>query len=260
MKYAVLSDVHANLEALSAVLAAVDVERVDTILCLGDVVGYGANPNECARLLASAGAKCVVGNHDRAALGLRDTANFGRKAEQAMRWTRRMLGGAAHEWLASLPLLRKASSELLLFHAALHPVPNDDLHLSSLSRLEKSLRALQEGGYGARLGLFGHTHHAGAWRARGGAFGPAPGEMVKLDGGAHYLINPGSVGQSRDDDPRAAFAILDMDEGVVWFRRVEYDTTLSMAKVAALEAKQRGGIAAWLSARLPLGLFAGQRR
>ncbi|MDI1447686.1 metallophosphoesterase family protein [Polyangium sp. 6x1] len=260
MKYAVVSDVHANLEALSAVIAAIDVERVDAILCLGDVVGYGANPNECARMLVSAGAKSVVGNHDRAALGLRDTVHFGWKAEQAMQWTRRLLGGATRDWLASLPLVRKASPELLLFHAALHPTPNDELHLSSLSRLEKSLRALQEGGYGARIGLFGHTHHAGAWRARGGAFGPAPGDLVKLDDGAHYLINPGSVGQSRDGDPRAAFAILDMDHGAVWFRRVEYDTTLAMAKVAALEARQRSGIAAWLSARLPRGLFAGQRR
>ncbi|MDI1434734.1 metallophosphoesterase family protein [Polyangium sorediatum] len=260
MKYAVVSDVHANVEALSAVIAAIDVERVDAILCLGDVVGYGANPNECARMLASAGAKGVVGNHDRAALGLRDTAHFGLQAQQAMRWTRRLLGGPPRDWLASLPLVRKVSSELLLFHAALHPMPNDELHLSSLSRLEKSLRALQEGGYGARIGLFGHTHHAGAWRARGGAFGPAPGDMVKLDDGAHYLINPGSVGQSRDGDPRAAFAILDMDQGAVWFRRVAYDTTLAMAKVAALAAAQRGGLGAWLAARLPLGRFAGQRR
>lgn len=260
MRYAVVSDVHANIEALEAVLAAADAERVDVILCLGDVVGYGANPNECARLLAAAGAKSVVGNHDRAALGLRDTANFGRKAREAMRWTRRLLGEASHDWLASLPLIRRVSPEVLLFHAALHPTPNDELHLSSLSRLEKSLRALCEGGYGARLGLFGHTHHAGAWRARDGAFGPAPGELVKLDDGAHYLINPGSVGQSRDGDPRAAFAILDLNEGLVRFRRVPYDTTLAMAKVAALQAKQSSSFSAWLSARLPLGLFAGQRR
>ncbi|WP_170319341.1 metallophosphoesterase family protein [Polyangium spumosum] len=260
MRYAVVSDVHSNVEALSAVLAAIDAERVDAIVCLGDVVGYGANPNECARLLAAAGAKCVVGNHDRAALGLRDTAHFGRKAREAMRWTRRMLSDTSHDWLASLPLVRKVSSEVLLFHAALHPTPNDELHLSSLSRLEKSLRALREGGYGARIGLFGHTHHAGAWRARGGAFGPAPGEIVKLDDGAHYLINPGSVGQSRDGDPRASFAVLDMDEGIARFRRVPYDTTLAMAKIAALEARGRRGLSAWLSARLPLGLFAGQRR
>jgi predicted phosphodiesterase len=260
MRYAVVSDVHANLEALEAVLAAIDVERVDAILCTGDVVGYGASPNECARMLAAAGAKCVVGNHDRAALGLRDTANFGRKAREAMAWTQRLLGGAAHDWLAQLPLVRKVSPEILLFHAALHPQPNDDLHLSSLPRLEKSLRALRGGGYGAWLGLFGHTHHAGVWRARGGAFGPASGELVKLDEGAHYLINAGSVGQSRDGDPRASFAILDLGEGVVQFRRVPYDTTLALAKVAAIEAKEQRGLSAWLSARLRFGRLAWQRR
>jgi len=263
VRYAVISDIHANVEALSAVLAAIDEEHVDAILCLGDIVGYGASPNECVRLVAASGAKCVAGNHDRAALGLRSTSSFGRSAKRAMVWTKRLLQRETREWLASAPFLRRERGEILLFHAALHPVPNDDLHLSTLPRLQKSLEAMIRGTYGTRVGLFGHTHHPGVWRSRNGAFGPAPGETVPLDEGTFYLINPGSVGQPRDGDPRASFALLDRAAGVVRFRRVPYDTTLAMAKVAAIEREtERLAPLAWLSAGFSrgLGLFAGQRR
>lgn len=260
MKYALLADVHANAEALLAVLGALEAEHVDEIVCLGDVVGYGASPNECVRLLAHAGATSVAGNHDRAALGLRDMDSFGRAARRSMAWTKRALGAEAHEWLSTLPLARRVGRDLLLFHAALHPTLNDELHLSTLPRLERSLEVLAAGGRGARIGLFGHTHHPGVWRARSGAFGPAPGEQVALDEGAYYLVNPGSVGQSRDVDPRAAFAVLDTNAGMVRFRRVEYDLTLSRAKVAAAEAGEKPRVFAWLSARLARRLFTGQGR
>ena len=260
MRYALVADVHANAEALVAVLAALDAERVDAVVCLGDTVGYGGSPNECVRLLSRAGAVAVVGNHNRAALGLRDVASFGRAARRSAVWTKRALGAESLDWLASLPLARRMGEELFLFHAALHPTLNDELHLSSLPRLEKSLEALAKVGMGARIGLFGHTHRAGVWRARGGAFGPAPGETVSLDAGAYYLVNPGSVGQSRDDDPRAAFAVLDTGARLVRFHRVDYDITLARAKVAAAEAGAPSRFFSWLTARLPRGLFAGQRR
>ncbi len=237
MKYALLADVHANVEALRAVLGAVQAENVDAILCAGDIVGYGANPNECINLLTEAGALLVAGNHDRAAIGAKEPVNFGLKAKRALEWTERLLSCASIEKLSRLPLLRHVPGELLLFHAALHPLPNDDLHLSSPERIEKSLSVLRTRFLRTRIGIFGHTHRSGAWRARGGTFGPVPGEHVQLDDGAFYLINPGSVGQSRDDDPRAAFAVLNLHENRVVFRRVEYDVTLSMAKVATLEAE-----------------------
>lgn len=260
MRYALVSDIHANLEALEAVLAAIDRERVDRILCLGDVVGYGASPNECVKWLAVVGAMCVAGNHDRAAIGLRDTSTFGRAARRAMTWTRRLLTAPSHDYLAALPLVRTMPGGVLLFHAALHPSPNDELHLSTLPRIEQSLRALRDDFEGARVGLFGHTHRPGAFRARGGAFGPAPGERVLLDEGAHYLVNPGSVGQPRDGDPRASFAILDTGARCVKFCRTNYDAALAMAKLAAVSEGRGRRAFGFLSARLRGRLFAGEGR
>ena len=233
MKWAVISDVHANAEALEAVLASIERENVDDILCLGDIVGYGASPNEVVRMLRSAEAKCIVGNHDRAAIGLKDPSDFGRMAKRAIGWTKRELCDDSRAYLASLPMIRKHGGEVLLFHGALHPAPNDDLHLSNPVRIQKTMTALRVGGYGVRVGLFGHTHWPGVWRERGGVIDAvAPGDTVQIDDGAHYLINPGSVGQPRDGDERSSFAIFDTAERTLRFVRVEYDRTLAMAKAA----------------------------
>jgi predicted phosphodiesterase len=232
LKWAVISDVHASAEALSAVLAKIEKENVDDILCLGDIVGYGASPNEVVRMLRSSGAKCIAGNHDRAAVGAKDPSNFGRTAKRAIGWTQRVLSDDSRAFLASLPMTLEHGGRVLLFHGALHPAPNDDLHLSNLVRIQKTMTALRLGGYGVQVGLFGHTHWPGVWRERDGDFGVASGETVQIDDGAHYLVNPGSVGQPRDGDERASFAILDTGEQTLRFVRVEYDRTLAMAKAA----------------------------
>lgn len=232
MKWAVVSDLHANAEALGAVLARAEAEGVDEILCLGDIVGYGASPNEVVRMVQGAGATCIAGNHDRAAVGVKDASDFGRVAKRAIAWTQRVLDDASHAFLASLPMIRKHEGRVLLFHGALHPAPNDDLHLSNPLRVQKTMTALQRGGYGVPVGLFGHTHWPGIWREQGGAFEVLSGETLPIDDGAHYLINPGSVGQPRDGDERAAFAILDTDARTLRFVRVEYDRALAMAKAA----------------------------
>ncbi len=232
MKWAVISDLHANVEALGAVLAKIEAEGVDEILCLGDIVGYGASPNEVVRLVRQSGARCIAGNHDRAAVGVKDPSDFGRNAKRAIAWTARVLDDESHSFLASLPMIRTHEDRVLLFHGALHPAPNDDLHLSNPLRVQKTMTALRLGGYGVPVGLFGHTHWPGIWREKDGVFDVLTGaETVQIDDGAHYLINPGSVGQPRDGDERAAFAIFDTGEQTLRFVKVEYDRALAMAKV-----------------------------
>ncbi len=243
MKYAVISDVHSNLEALTSVLRKIDQLNVDAVVCLGDIVGYHADPNRCIELLRDAGVICIAGNHDRAALGQKDTLKFGARARRVIDWTKTVLDDKSREFLAALPLSRLVSTKaredaafdaFFCVHGALHPVPNDDIHLSSAAKVELSLDQLATGQFGSRLCFFGHTHHAivhaqlGTWRV---SRSPDP----QLMDGRHgfYLVNPGSVGEPRDGDGRAGFLTFDSHTGIVAFHRVTYNVLACWAKVEA---------------------------
>jgi len=243
MKYAVISDLHANLEALTAVLRKIDRLGVNQIVCLGDIVGYHANPNECIALLRRTGAICIAGNHDRAALGLKDTLRFGARARRVIVWTRTVLDDHSREFLSALPISRVVATNggadaafdaFFCVHGALHPQPNEDIHLSSVPKIELSMDLLAAGSTGTRLCFFGHTHHPvvhvqlGRRRATRGA------EPQLLDGRhGHYLVNPGSVGEPRDGDGRAGFLTFDSHSGIVAFHRAAYDVKACLAKVEA---------------------------
>jgi predicted phosphodiesterase len=240
MRYAVLADVHGNLEALSAVLDSARSAGAQRFVCAGDLVGYHADPDACVERLRAVAAVCVAGNHDRVAAGIAEPHRFGAAARRAVLWTREHLAPASRAYLAGLPLHRVVDGRFLLVHAALHPTPNADLHLSSHARIARSIEALRDGPWGVSLAFFGHTHRAVVHEASGGAFRSRGGEMQELSlsiPGAHYLVNPGSVGQPRDGDPRAAFALLDVDgdhEGAftLRFRRVAFDAGACHAKAA----------------------------
>lgn len=237
MRYAVLSDIHANIEALDAVLADARAAGAARLLCLGDVVGYNADPEACIDRLREAGALCISGNHDRATVGALDPAGFGAAARRAVRWTQAQLSPEGMCYLAGLPQLLLIDG-LLLVHGALHPQPNDRLHLSTRARVRSSLRALQRGGYGERACFFGHTHRQVIYEARPGPLGARwprslhRGGLRLRPGGGRYLINPGSVGQPRDGDPRAAYALYDSESGLLLLRRVPYDTEACRRKAA----------------------------
>jgi predicted phosphodiesterase len=243
MKFAVISDLHANLEALTSVLRAIDRMPVDRIVCLGDIVGYHANPNECIVLLEAARAICIAGNHDRAAIGRKDTARFGSKARSAIAWTKTVLSDRSREFLSKLPLSRQVSTDdddasaagletFFCVHAALHPEPNDDIHLSSDEKIACSLELLAQGRFGARLCFFGHTHRAIIHAHTGQDWHSMTPDACNLDAERyHYLVNPGSVGQPRDSDGRAAFLIFDSKSGALEFHRTPYDERACMAKV-----------------------------
>lgn len=251
MRYAVLADVHASIEALDAVLADARGARVDRIVCAGDLVGYHADPEACVARVVDLGVTCVAGNHDRVAAGIADPHDFGEIARRASLWTRDRISPASRAFLASLPTCRVVDDRFLLVHAALSPEPSTELHLSRASRVRRSIEALGTGRFGVRVGFFGHTHRAAFHALEGGSVASIEvasfeHEPVSLARARAHLVNPGSVGQPRDGDPRAAYAIFDADRRSILFRRVPFDHDACRAKAARaglLDEPRRGAIA-----------------
>lgn len=241
MRVAVLSDIHANLTALDAVLAAVG--SVDAIWHLGDVVGYGPEPDAVVARLADAGALGVAGNHDRAAVGGREIEWFNPDARSAMEWTRTRISPETTAWLQGQPE-RRTEADALLVHGS----PRDPVweYITSPTIVRANIEAMP-----TAVGLFGHTHVPMAWMERGGridAAEPRPGTAIALDGADHLLLNPGSVGQPRDGDARASWLELDLGATTGTWHRVPYD--ISQVQRAMRDA----GLPARLADRLQHGL------
>lgn len=240
MRYAVLSDVHANLEALEAVLADA-APCADGVLCLGDVVGYGADPEACVELLATRGQVLVAGNHEHGVAGLLDLDWFNPWARAAAEWTRERLDDAHRAWLGALPLTAEVGDATLA-----HASPDRPDEWEYLVSAEDGFAVF--GAFATRLCFVGHSHLPGVWSL--GSLGPAfePGSVeIGLEAGRRYLVNVGSVGQPRDRDPRAAYALWDLDRGAVAIRRVAYDVGAARAKILA------SGLPRFLADRLALG-------
>jgi predicted phosphodiesterase len=246
VRYLILSDIHANLDALEAVLAAVPRADFDRVVVLGDLVGYGANPNEVVALVDElAPAVLVRGNHDKVAAGLADPDEFTDLAAQAARWTQATLTAASRARLAALPRGPLLVDETL---EVCHGTPYDeDAYL--LDRLD-ALRAFEA----ARrpVCLFGHTHHAVVIALEGDRLettlpGGASSVDIALRDGVRYLINPGSVGQPRDGDPRAAYAVLDTTVRRVTLKRVPYPIERAQRRI------REAGLPAVLAQRLAFG-------
>ena len=241
MKIAVVSDIHANYHALAAVLLAIDAEEPDEIWCLGDIVGYGPEPNRCCAVIAARTSLCLAGNHDLAVTDAISADYFNGDAGAAVTWTRSVIDEDSLAFLSSLmPLARRPG--VALFHAsALDPIWD---YVLSLEGARLSLEAVSE-----PLVLVGHSHVALRLSYDG----------VRVDGGlaelgdeldlasARWLLNPGSVGQPRGGDPRASWLLLDLDTGRATFRRTEYPIALTQAAIRAT------GLPETLAARLALG-------
>lgn len=242
MRIAVLSDIHANLTALDAVLA--DMGPVDAVWQLGDIVGYGPEPDAVVARLRDAGAIGVRGNHDAAACGGPEIEWFNPEARRAMEWTRRAISSATVEWLGTLPE-RRSEGVCDLVHGS-HREPLWE-YVTSESVARANLGALAAD---ARIGLHGHTHMPVAFVEDGGRLGLVrgrPGGSLELNG-RRALVNPGSVGQPRDGDPDASYLIWDPDADRVTWHRVAYD-------VAAVQhAVRDAGLPSSLAARLAVGL------
>jgi predicted phosphodiesterase len=235
MRIAVLSDIHANLPALEAVQA--DLPDVDQVWVLGDIVGYGPQPNQVIETLQAMGARSVLGNHDGAAIGTVDAAYFNPDARSAIEWTAREIDDNSRSYIASLPEVRR-DGDL----TAVHGSPRDPIWEYITSR---AIAAANFDAFDTRLCLFGHTHVPVAFRQVDGAIEAQPGlpgDVVQLNGG-RALLNPGSVGQPRDGLRDAAYAILELSNGAatdtISFRRVPYeiDRTQRLMREATLPAR-----------------------
>jgi diadenosine tetraphosphatase ApaH/serine/threonine PP2A family protein phosphatase len=243
MTYLILSDIHANLEALDAVLAAAD--EYDHALVLGDLVGYGANPNEVIeRLLALPSVTFIRGNHDKAATRLASVEHFNHLARFAVQWTTEQLTPANFGWLAALPVGPLAIDELV---EICHGAPFDeDAYIFDDLDVRRAMSAASR-----PLCLFGHTHVPAAFRLAEALLpiGPLRGDRFRLqiEPAARYLVNCGAVGQPRDGDPRAAFAALDTSAKTLTIVRVPYDVAGAQAKI--IEA----GLPDVLAHRLAIG-------
>jgi predicted phosphodiesterase len=243
MVLAMISDIHANLPALEAVLADIDGTGVDETWCLGDVVGYGAQPDECAALVADRCALCLVGNHDLAVLGELDVASFSPAAAAAVRWTRDTAKPETLEFLRGLEPADE-SREVALYHAS----PRDPVWEYVLWP-DQAAECI--GVQAARVSLIGHSHVAlffvmpedeqpaadgKSIELLDAARGAQAGGGTRLDlGEGRWLINPGSVGQPRDGDPRAAWLELDTHSWEASYHRVEYEIDRAAEAITATE-------------------------
>jgi predicted phosphodiesterase len=238
MKYALLGDIHSNLEALEAVLADADRAGVGRVLCLGDVVGYNADPAACVERIVATGAVTVRGNHDHEAAREAEPEDFAPLAAAGLRYSRNNLDEAQKEWLRKLPLHKTVRStgplgDFSLVHATFAR-PDSWAYVFTATDAQVSLSWQK-----TRLGFFGHTHvpHFFVSEAKGqvGTYCYHRLDLlhdVELDPERRYFVNIGSVGQPRDGDPRASYALYDTRSGLLELRRVSYDVALTQKKIA----------------------------
>lgn len=247
MRYLVLSDIHSNLEALNAVLHASAAQRYDEVLVLGDLVGYGADPNAVVDRIRSLNPVAIVrGNHDKVAAGLDDAEDFNPMARSAAHWTREALTPQTLAYLRDLPAGPKAIGTMI---EICHGSPLDeDLYVVADVDAARSIAVAR-----ASICLFGHTHVAlsarmdNLRRLQIDAPQGHPEFEIAVSADSKYLINPGSVGQPRDGDARAAYAIADLDRKVVTLYRVAYPIEAAQKKI--LDA----GLPQMLAYRLGMG-------
>jgi diadenosine tetraphosphatase ApaH/serine/threonine PP2A family protein phosphatase len=228
VRIAIVSDIHANRHAFEAVLEAIAASECQEVWCLGDLVGYGADPEACVELARKHAAVCLAGNHDLGVCGRLDLEDFSRGAALAARWTQVNLSRSALDFLTGLEPAGEEEG-VSLYHAS----PRDPVWEYVLSTLQAEL-CLDAQAH--RVALIGHSHVALAfWRTPGNAAtGHTRGDLDELDlAEGEWLINPGSVGQPRDGDPRAAWLELDLTGRLAIYHRVAYDIDGAAAAIRA---------------------------
>ncbi len=239
MKYAVIADIHANLEALEVVLQDSKEQKCTHYCCVGDVVGYNANPRECLALVRELNMPCVKGNHDEYCSSEETLEGFNPHAAEAVNWTRKQLGESDKQWLRELKYVRLVAS-FSMVHATLDGPQRWGYVFDKLAAAASFTYQ------NTPVCFFGHTHVPVAFIrdsvVRGGTY-----SKFKVEPGRKYFVNVGSVGQPRDGNPQAAYVIYDMDEGSIELRRLNYNIANAQAKIRAAGLPDR------LADRLALG-------
>jgi predicted phosphodiesterase len=238
MKIAIISDIHSNLDALKAVSRDIEIECVDQIWCLGDIVGYGAYPNECIKWVEENASKTVLGNHELGVLSMADLDQFNPYARETIVWTKKTLSDESVDFLSSLSLQAFTDNCQLV-----HDTPDNPGSMVYITDERLAYKALIS--QKRRICFFGHTHIPATFKlTSAGAETIKNRTLLALSG--RYLINPGSVGQPRDRNPDASYIIFDGER--VSFKRVPYDT--KKAAKSIIEA----GLPEFLAARLLVGV------
>jgi predicted phosphodiesterase len=241
MKYALLSDIHGNVEAFQAVLGNLEREKVDQVFFLGDIVGYGADPEECIKLLEGLTTWVVAGNHDWASVGLTDYSNFNPVAKTAIEWTKRKLSVPYQHYLTHLPLLLTCHNVTLVHASPYHP--EEWNYVFSLSEASFNFCCYEQ-----QICFIGHSHRPIAFEQdKEGRIALLSYTSFTLKDSHRYIINVGSVGQPRDGDTRAAYGIYDLDQSRFTLKRIPYDITGAQKKI--IEA----GLPHFLALRLAEG-------
>lgn len=258
MRLAVISDIHANLQALQAVLHAIARQGVDRIVCLGDIVGYNANPAECIALVRGADMACVAGNHDRAVAGQIPVIEFSGRAARAIEWTRRKLSVVDLNFLASLPTELQVGDCLVAVHGTLDPPEwRETFHMHSAADRRPSFQALEARASAPDVCAFGNTHVAGIYEFRDERECALAADEAVMRSGALYLINPGTVGQPRTTERRATFMVLDSVRRTVGIGYAEYEYG---AVAKSTRAAGLGPRLPFVPERLRPSLWRGARR
>src|ERR1700686_1889174 len=239
MRFAILSDIHANLEALEAVLEDARERKCTHFVCLGDVVGYNANPHECVERMRKMDCPIVKGNHDEQASLIESSRDFNELAEQAMAWTRGNLTADDKEWLRGLPLQRQVG-DFTIVPATLDTPEQWGYVFNNLDAAASFTYQHTP------VCFFGHTHVPMAF-IRDDGVRRVKIEQLRIEPGKKYFINVGSVGQPRDGNWRAAYCIYDIDTNLVELLRVKYDLATAQKKIS------KAGLPRPLAERLAIG-------
>jgi predicted phosphodiesterase len=239
MRYAVIADIHANLEAFQVVLQDAKDQKCTHYCCVGDVVGYNANPKECLDIVREMGMPCVKGNHDEYCSTEEDLDGFNPAAAEAVNWTRKQLTAEDRQWLRDLKYVKLVAS-FSMVHATLD-APQRWGYV-----FDKLMAAASFTYQNTSVCFFGHTHVPVAFvrdsMVKGGTY-----SKFKVEPGKKYFVNVGSVGQPRDGNPKAAYVVYDLNEASIEIRRLDYDIPKAQKKIMEVGLPQR------LADRLALG-------
>lgn len=224
-KIALISDIHANLEALDRVLKDIKDRKIKKVICLGDLVGYGANPNECVERVSEVADIVIAGNHDWAVLGKTDYSNFNPVARAAVEWTKKNTKPQNIEFLNRLGLTASLKGPSLFFVHSTPRMPKEWNYLFDLIEFEYQFNYFTERGC-----FIGHSHEPACVRLENGTVEALSLNPLKMEKDSRYIINVGSVGQPRDLDPRAAYAVVDAKAQAVELIRLAYDIAATQKK------------------------------
>lgn len=225
MKYAILSDIHANLEALTSVLEDADAQGVTHYACTGDIVGYNADPKSCLKIIRSLKCTSVLGNHDYYAACVEPMELFTLSAQKSTLWTRKQLSHFDKKRLLSLPLIAEAEDFTIVHSSLFNPDRWGYIHKREAAETHFCNQFNS-------VCFFGHTHVPIAF-IKGASLEKMTYKTLQIESGKQYLINPGSVGQPRDRKPEAAYAIYDLEMQTISLRRVKYDISTTQKKIRA---------------------------